>query len=626
MKQPRDHQQKAILAGLKHFSTNNRGKMIMACGTGKTLTSLWLAQKLGVKNLLVALPSLQLQEQIVSTWLNELDATGKFVLVIGSDKSISKIHSVLVTTSPAEIEQFLNLRGEKVIFTTYQSVDALAIACQNSKFYFDFGIMDEADVTAGVSGKPFSTLLTDECGVVIKKRLFMTATPRILAGEEVISMDNTILYGEEFYFLSTQESINLGILSEYQVLVIFLKKVPEKTSQQIAKEGLKKSIKQYGLKRVISYHSSISKAKEFSITMSEPDIECFHVNHTQKTKKRLEVIDLVKKSEKTALLTNSKALTFGFDLPETDCVAFIDSRSSVRDVVQSVGRALRKHPSKQMAYIFLPFIITENGWVDEMQFSSVRKALSAMASMDARVGDFFKRRGEKHNYPESIVRINYDDDVDFDENWLSENLQIRVWQSIRQLYWAPYEKAKQWVRQNLPQLTSETWRDYIAGKTNLPQLPIDIPKKPDKYYKNNGWEGWSVFLGRKNYNRLTYEEAVKWIKENKPEIQTKAAWYKFSKDKNFPDFLPKYPNETYKSEWVSWMSFLKGHSMINSWDYEKAKEWVKNNLVPSGITTVTKFRALIIDSDTLPAEIPKHPDKYYSRRGQWKGWTDFLSQ
>lgn len=627
MKTPRIDQRNAIRAGVAHFAQHDRGRMTIACGGGKTLTSLWMAKRMGIENLLVALPSLQLQEQIVGTWIADLKDFAKKILVVGSDKTIGNIHGVGVTTVPDEIEDFLRQPGEKVVFTTYHSVSALSTACQKAAFAFQFGIMDEADVTAGPKGKPFGALLYDDCGITIQKRLFMTATPRFFEGENIVSMDDEAVYGPEFFVLQTKDAIERGILSDYKVLVLYLKQsTGQESVSALAKDGLRNAAQKYGIKKAISYHASIKRAKEFmEVAQSDGFWETAHVNHTQSAKKRLKVVEQVKSETEPILLTNSRALTFGFDMPECDCVAFIDPRNTVRDVVQSVGRILRKHPSKKMGYVFIPVLIGPNGWIDEGQFLTVRRAIAAMASMDDRVADFFRKRADDHRqYPENRVVVIEEGIVPGFE-WVSENLRVMVWNTLRQLYWMPYQQAKQWVQENLLPIginTSSQWREYVEGRLNAPVIPLDIPKKPDHVYsRGKGWEGWGAFFGRPK-NWFGFQEAKKWVIENAP-AATKDAWIIYAKSEGFPEFLPKYPNEAYAKWWISWPDFLTGKAEAEFWDYEKARNWVAENLSPNGIDTVTKF-TIWATSKEKPGGMPTLPDKYYKRRGQWKGWKSFL--
>lgn len=160
MKQPRPHQQDAISAGLIHFAEQDRGLLVMACGTGKTLTALWLCEQMHTRRILVAIPSLQLQSQSLVSWLTEIRSFGWKALLIGSDKSVGAAYHVQVTTDADEISQFLLENPLTIVFCTYQSVTGLSDACKRTATIFDVAILDEAHRTAGPDGKPFGRLLS----------------------------------------------------------------------------------------------------------------------------------------------------------------------------------------------------------------------------------------------------------------------------------------------------------------------------------------------------------------------------------------------------------------------------------------------------------------------------------
>jgi predicted helicase len=215
--QPRPHQQRAVRNACRHFikEKNRRGKLIMPCGSGKSLAAYWIAEELGAKSILVAVPSLALIRQSLEVWTRETVAKGKQVnwICVCSDESVSRAEeedtSVLtqdlgirVHTEPKEIEQWLQAKraGGTIVFCTYQSGKALAQAAHEAKFSFDLAILDEAHKTVGRQGNLFGFLLNDK-NLKIKKRIFMTATERRYLGnsDDIASMDNPNLYKERVY-------------------------------------------------------------------------------------------------------------------------------------------------------------------------------------------------------------------------------------------------------------------------------------------------------------------------------------------------------------------------------------------------------------------------------------------
>ncbi|MFM1744396.1 MAG: hypothetical protein RLZZ630_333, partial [Bacteroidota bacterium] len=244
LRSPRPHQQEAIRAASEHFVKQKaeRGKLIMPCGTGKSLTAFWIADALKAKHIVVAVPSLSLIKQTLEDWTRELlannernkpdwlcicsdDSTGK----LEKDEFVSDIYSLGIptTTDPAAIKSFLSQKskGKKIVFTTYQSSDRLAKAAKSLKFGFDLAILDEAHKTVGEKSKAFATLLFDK-NITVKQRIFMTATERLVRGknDEVLSMDDKSIYGDRFYLLTFKEAIHSDppIISDYKILTVIV--------------------------------------------------------------------------------------------------------------------------------------------------------------------------------------------------------------------------------------------------------------------------------------------------------------------------------------------------------------------------------------------------------------------
>ena len=218
---PRPHQRHAIKAAKAHFSTANRGRMIMPCGTGKSLTAFWIAQALDAKSIVVAVPSLALIRQSLLDWTREYLAHGEVPqwLVVCSDESTAKL----------DRDEFVGDTYDLGIPTTTKR-GTLSHSCGNARAagsysrrtraatrwrgraggrdQFDLAILDEAHKTVGVKSKAFATLLSDD-NIAVRRRLFMTATERVLRGEsdDVFSMDDEAVYGKRFHQLTFKDDI-----------------------------------------------------------------------------------------------------------------------------------------------------------------------------------------------------------------------------------------------------------------------------------------------------------------------------------------------------------------------------------------------------------------------------------
>jgi predicted helicase len=279
----------------------------MACGTGKTFTTLWIKEALGVETAVVLLPSLSLLSQTMREWTWAKNHPFE-ILNVCSDKSVGARSkdaedllvadaSFPVTSDVDEIGRFLKKDGPKVLFCTYQSSDLIAqVQAEQSVPAFDLAIADEAHRCAGKADAGFATILDGE-KIRATKRLFTTATPRYFGKAikdeanarsiEVVGMDNEEVFGPVIHKLSFGEAIQRELLTDYQVVIIgvdepmmkdwidnyeIVSTNPDKEHDartRASKIGVIKAIKDYDLERVISFHSSISRAKEFSEELPE---------------------------------------------------------------------------------------------------------------------------------------------------------------------------------------------------------------------------------------------------------------------------------------------------------------------------------------------------------------------
>jgi predicted helicase len=298
---PMPHQRKAISAAKDHFMRGKaaRGRLIMPCGTGKSLTAFWIAQALGAQTIIVAVPSLALIRQSVADWAREFLAHGKLPdwICVCSDETVGNLErdefvgevydlGLPTHTDPKEIASRLRVpfEGPRIVFTTYQSSNKLADAARQARITFDLAILDEAHKTVGARSKQFATPLQDK-KIKVRHRLFMTATERIFRGssDNVLSMENKRDYGERFFELPYKEAINQRIISDYKILTmtisdscvrrliaenrilnLSLRNLDEAEAQSTAAGiVLKRVFKRQGIRHAISFHRSIRAADRF---------------------------------------------------------------------------------------------------------------------------------------------------------------------------------------------------------------------------------------------------------------------------------------------------------------------------------------------------------------------------
>jgi superfamily II DNA or RNA helicase len=439
---PRPYQNEAVDNVLSGFQTADRGQLVMACGTGKTFVCLWVKERLKAKRTLVLVPSLGLLSQMLSEWT--LAAREQFdALCVCSDQTVNRREEdeaisfvselpFPVSSDVREISHFLKGDTHQVIFSTYQSSALIAQAQKHDGApHFDLVIADEAHRCAGKGDSPFQVVL-DDGSIKSNRRLFATATPRIYKaslkkaaekfGVEVTDM-NDEEFGKRFYALAFGEAIKLGWLTDYRVLIVGVdnerikewiesrRLVATKTGLETdarslaGKIGLLKAIKDWNLRRLISFHGRVKRAREFSediIQVGEwlndehrpsGNLWAEHVSGEMPTITRRQKLKRLKNIGKgeNGLLANARCLSEGVDVPALDGVAFIDPRSSEIDIIQSVGRAIRLSDDKKMGTIVIPVFVeqTENAEaaLEASDFKPIWDVLDALKSHDNRLSD-----------------------------------------------------------------------------------------------------------------------------------------------------------------------------------------------------------------------------------------------
>ena len=472
--EPRPHQQTAIDKAIEGFKTHDRGKLIMACGTGKTFTALRLAERVAEENggkarILFLVPSISLLSQTLKEWT----AQGRLdmrTFAVCSDSKVSKKAEdiavydleVPVSTDGEEITQRFasgkRAKGLNIVFSTYQSLPAVHEAQQQGLDDFDLVICDEAHRTTGITlaGEDASNFVRihDAGYIRAAKRLYMTATPRLYddavkgkAAEhsaELTSMDDEGIYGPEFYRLGFGEAVDKGLLTDYKVLVMTVDEsvaaeamarsddnqinlttasamigawngLAKRSGELQGKKGgfeenaqpmqravaFAKDIKTSQLiadtyPSLIATHQELLKDKavlnDVSLTNVDLRVAAQHVDGGMNAMERgtkLSWIESPADENESRMLTNARCLSEGVDVPALDAVVFFNPRNSMVDVVQSVGRVMRKSAGKDYGYIILPVAVPPNvsaseALNDNQRFKVVWQILNALRAHDDR--------------------------------------------------------------------------------------------------------------------------------------------------------------------------------------------------------------------------------------------------
>lgn len=436
---PRRHQKTAIKDVLKGFESAFRGQMIMACGTGKTFTTLWIKEELEAKTTLVLLPSLSLLSQTLWEWTFASNTPFEALCVcsdetVGKSQGVDSIVSTIqdvsfpTTSNPDDIKKFLKRDVNKVVFSTYHSSPLIAQAFVNSNLpIFDLAVADEAHRCTGEIGKAFTTIL-DNSLIKAHKRLFTTATSRVYSanmkkkhsemGVDIADMSNELFFGKEFHNLTFPQAIDKALLTDYRVVIVGVdepmiadwidrrqllrtNKNDTTDAKTLASQiGFIKAMKDYDLKRMISFHSRVKKAELFASELHNA-IDLVKEEHrpegrlysdyvsgemaSSTRKLKLSKLKTLHDADR-GILTNARCLSEGIDVPSLDGIAFIDPRSSQVDIIQAVGRAIRKSKNKTFGTIVLPVFIEKDDdaekSIQSSNFKPIWGVLNALKSHD----------------------------------------------------------------------------------------------------------------------------------------------------------------------------------------------------------------------------------------------------
>ncbi len=457
----RPHQQAAFDDVIRELATHDRGKLIMACGTGKTFTALRIAERIagvGGRSLYLV-PSISLLQQSMREWAEQRAVPHRYVGICsdtraGRNDEDASLHEleIPVTTDPARISEALReppSDAMTVVFCTYHSLGLVKQAQDEGAPPFDLILCDEAHRTTGVERpgdqtSPF-VLVHDAARVRGTKRLYMTATPRLYTegakakaanhAVEVFSMDDPATYGPQFHRLPFSRAVEQDLLSDYKVVVLAMSEDHVAAALQAhlaTKEGseinLDDAAKIVGcwralqnpenldpdaesvrpLRRAIAFTNTIRSSQRLEahwpglvaqavsrLPTAEREgafrCETRHVDGQHHALDRKARIEWLKGTTEGGcrILSNARCLSEGIDVPALDAVLFMSPRSSHVDIVQAVGRAMRKAEGKEYGYIVLPVAVPAGvdpaaALDDNERFATVWAVLRALRSHDDR--------------------------------------------------------------------------------------------------------------------------------------------------------------------------------------------------------------------------------------------------
>ncbi len=660
---PFKHQDIAIDKAFDYFvnKKNERGKLILPCGAGKSLTGYWINKKLKSKKTLIAVPSLNLISQTLEVYLKQVVADNLRVkwLCICSDQTVGRGDDIITytsdlgiptTTDSNYIRKWINKNKNNniIIFTTYQSGKVIADVAKKNKTVFDVGIFDEAHKTVGKNENQFSYLIFEN-NISIKKRIFMTATERFFRGkfDDVLTMDDPDDYGEVFHKMTFKEAIRSKLLCDYEIITMDIKKEEisnfikdnnlvkmnkrwglESEARSIASMiALRKAMKEYPIKNAISFHSSIERAKrnlEIQSYISDHynfnHLNTFFVSGKIPTQERNDIIKDFANTE-YSLIGNSRCLTEGIDVPNIDCIVFADPKRSKVDIVQALGRVLRKKKGKIKGYVILPLIYDEKiKEIDNENYQDIWNIIKGLASNDERIIEYFSSRNKSSfgsNKPNDPI-IKIDPTLIYDEKIINE-IEIKLWKGLSRFNYVSYEEAQDILVKNNVKSQTEYYKFWkVNGKK------FNLPYHPSRNYKEK-WKNWGQFLGTGRLKSglikyATYKQSSNYGKSMG--FLYSKHWTEHYQSGKMPIQYPGTPAFIYKKEWKGWGHFLQTGEVatykLTFWDFKKSKKFVANLKLKNQAEWFE-----YVKSGKKPKMLHSNPQRKF-KNNEWKSWGDFL--
>ena len=628
------HQQLALDKTHEYFKTNSRGKLIMACGTGKTFNSLRIAEKEtdGKGVVLFLVPSIALLGQILREWTTFAKEPINAICIC-SDPEVSRkknksddsdSFSVVDLPLPAStnvkdiIHQFKQNRNRKsgmtVVFSTYQSIEVISKTQKElRKDYpqydaFDLIICDEAHRTTGVtlSDENESAFIKvhDDSFVKAKKRLYMTATPRLYSDDAkskaaqveavLCSMDDEKLYGQEIYRIGFGEAVEKDLLTDYKVLILTLddKNVPPAVQKMVADkeseinaddaskligcinalskqilgdQGILVATDPEPMRRAVAFCQRIAVSKKITAIFNTAtdayirslpaekkeqmvSVTSEHIDGTMSAPRRDDLLDWLKadtEGNECRVLTNVRCLSEGVDVPSLDAVMFLSARNSPVDVVQSVGRVMRKAPGKKYGYIIIPVVVPSNvdasqALDDNERYKVVWTVLNALRAHDDRFNAIVNKIELNKQRPSQILvgRPEYSFDKD-GKPTSTDQIDTQTAKDINRQLELQFEQLQNVVFARMVQKVGDRryWEQWAKSVAEIAERQVERISQliiKDKTHE----KAFAKFLAglQKNINpSITQQDAIEMLSQHiitKPVFE--ALFEKYSFVKNNP--------------------------------------------------------------------------------------------
>ncbi|EMO46600.1 DEAD/DEAH box helicase [Leptospira santarosai] len=488
----------------------------------------------------------------------------------------------LTTTDPAQILTFLDRHENKVIFSTYQSLPVIIETIRYSKVIFDLIICDEAHKTAGIQQRLFG-LVHDNKNIFAKKRLYMTATPRVISlnlrqqvsnnDKYIYDMNDSNIFGREIYRMSFKEAINKKLLVDYKIIAIGINDsqlrsfIEEKRAVNLDEItivdwannfAIENAMDKYKAKHAITFHSRILNAQNLANRHKRifPKVKSFHVNGRQNTSKRSIILDQFINAQKS-IIASARCLTEGIDVPRIDLIYFCDRKYSKIEIIQAIGRVLRldKTSNKKFGYIVVPIFHIDKSQIEaeisKSQFRNLVTIIRSLSDQDERLRDeinYIAYKNSRHTEcSENIKQSMTLNNLLFSDE-LGEQLRSSIFNQIIKKTSCSWDitflKFKEYIEINRDYPTKFTARAlYIWAKNQrdhrkkgtLTFKQIKILNSINFIWEDNKDDSWEVYFQKLKTYRLTHDyepskgdnnDLYNWITIQKFNLQ----------DSDYPDY------------------------------------------------------------------------------------------
>jgi len=612
--QYKEHQTTAINKACEYLLNNNRGKIIHPCGTGKTFISIGIIKNLNFNNIVIIIPHRQLEVQQILTYHKYLESYNFYIL--GSIGKPYKSKRITYLTSSDVNSRELNRNNNNNIFIT--TPNSFHLLCGLS---FNLAIFDESHNFTGNKNKIFVKILGSN---LFDKAIFFTATEKIFKHKSLIGMDNEEYFGKTIDAISFKESIDKHLIVDYKIIISLFNDVmvqkllnenkafftdahdyPVKIRTITSAISAYLSFKKYNIKKIISYHPTIKESilftsiiKKLSID-NKLNINCLEIS-TRLSRREIDNNIKIFQNSDRAIISNVNLLKEGTDINSVDAILFAYPKQSKINIVQAVGRSLRRSKNKNYAHIIIPSF-QGNTEIDRKYHVMIKMLKELKSNNGVMDKTIHKMYNEKYHW---ISKIDYLFDEISEDKLLIKSL-IKKFKLILEeelfLERFTYKEAMQYCLDNNIKTVSEF-------KKRVDVLPKEMPRFPHYEYKDE-WVSYPIFFStnRKSIRieYATFDETKKYIKDNK--LYTKSNWLNNTKNPDFPINIPKQPDRYFKIKY----KHLAGFEWM---PYKELKKYIKINLknkVYNKKTWESWGRGDMKGLPKKPINIPSEPIKTY---------------